>query len=207
MKFQIECGKKLNDTLADIHRLVHRAIDGDPLAREQIVELCRNQIERTIRRLLGPQRSEEDRRDALQRYFIALFESLHRYEGLAHFCAFANRIAYHQTQQYLQSNNWESLCPMDPTGAGNPLSFQRAPDHSPEQHATHREFLEQIATQLRAQLSDQEWICFNYHFVDALSITQIAKIMGLSRAQIDQRLHHIRIVARAIRDTLEQEGD
>lgn len=159
---------------------VQQIVRGDAAARERFVVQFHESVYRWLRYLTGSGQ-EETAQELTQETFLAALRGLDRFEGRSALVTWLHRIAYHQFTHWLrdrrQQEHWhtgleaaEELA--DPTGknAWESLCLRQA----------------------LKQLSEAHRDTFILHYVQQLSVQEVAEVLEVPPGTIQSRLYHAR---------------
>lgn len=156
--------------------LVARLRAGDPLALEELVEAFQPRMLRLVHRLLG---WSGDAEDLVQDVFVAALENLPRFRGEARLSTWLTAIAVNRCRAHMR---WRRL-----RETALQLMFHRlsaAPNGRPPGHNEIHDEVRRAVRTLRSRY--REVVVLRYF--EELSNAEVAEVLGISPAAVEQRL-------------------
>lgn len=169
--------------------LVLRSQDGDAAALEQLIRRWHEPLLRHASRLTGSVNDEA--RDVLQNAWMAIVRNLRRLDDPAHFRAWAYRIVTNKCADRVRARQRERRL-----NENARRSLSR--DEVNHNHAS--DDIGQLRSALRA-LPDDRRLLLSMHYLDGLSVGEIAIALSLPPGTVKSRLFHAR---EQLRHTLER---
>ena len=155
-----------------------RIVGGDELERSRFVTLFHGPIYRWLRHLCA---SDEAARELTQETFVEALQSMARYEGRATLSTWVHRVAYYRYTHWLREQrrdrHWH--VPLD-----------TAADRADPASKAHWESL--YLREALAQLSEDHRDTFVLHYVQQLSVPEVAEVLGVPPGTVQSRLFHAR---------------
>jgi len=168
---------------ARLERLVACFRAGDVVAFEDLYRLTRDDVARTLWRLLG-RRSDLD--DLLQETYLQLFKSLKTYRGDAKVRTFLYRVCANVALMHLR---WWRRRPEEPWAeVPEELSANATPEQAAQAAQASRLVQRALST-----LPAKKRIVFVYHEVCGLMPEEIAEAVDAPVNTVRSRLHHARL--------------
>lgn len=155
---------------------------GDPTAATALHDRVRPQVDRTVRRLLGPRDVDHD--DVAQLAMIELVSTIDRYRGDCSLDSWTSTITAHVVFKHIRRRKTERRIfgELDPAA----LSEVRSPLRTGQQ-ATARSVMRRVLVHLDAVDESKAWT-FVLHDVCGYDLREIAQITGVSVAAAQTRL-------------------
>jgi RNA polymerase sigma-70 factor (ECF subfamily) len=162
-------------------------VSGDEPAKSRFVVAFHGPIYRWLRYLSG---SDDAAQELTQEAFLEALQSVSRYEGRASLSTWMHRVAYYRYTHWLREQRrdirWHAPLESaeeyaDPAGQANWESL--------------------CLRQALAQLSEEHRDTFVLHYVQALSVPEVAEVLGIPPGTVQSRLFHAR---RRLRDLLSE---
>lgn len=178
--------------------LIARAIQGDGEAFGALVEPYLGLFSAGIQRIL---QDVHDTQDALQEALLALFTQLHRFQGKSKFSTWAYRVCLNEALMFRRSrmrrreDALEDFMP-HPTPEGPRTRKEGLPDLSHEPTALERAEEQQIRQRVQeglGRLSEEQRTVFVLRDLEGMDTEEIARMLGISRGLVRQRLHRARL--------------
>ena len=162
-----------------------RIVDGDESERSRFVTHFHGPIYRWVRHLCG---NDDAAQELTQETFIEALQSIARYEGRATLSTWVHRVAYYRYTHWLREQrrdrHWH-------------VSLDQAADCADPASKAHWESL--YLREALAQLSEDHRDTFVLHYVQQLSVPEVAEVLGVPPGTVQSRLFHAR---RRLRDLL-----
>jgi RNA polymerase sigma-70 factor (ECF subfamily) len=163
-------------------QLIADAVAGDPKALDALVKSHQSRVAALAHRLLG---WPGDVDDVVQDAFVAMFEGLPRFRGRCRLSTWLFRITVNTCRRHRRRRALTKITPrLRMTVAG-------APESRPSAALTRRETTGRIRAALEAlRPRDREVVVLRYF--EALSMEDIAEILGIRRNAAEARLSRAR---------------
>lgn len=162
-----------------------RIVDGDESEKSRFVTTFHGQIYRWLRHLCG---SDDAAQELTQETFIESLQSIARYEGRATLSTWVHRIAYfrytHWLREQRRDRRWH-------------VSLDMAAVCADPSAKAHWESL--CLREALAQLSEDHRDTFMLHYVQQLSVPEVAQVLDVPPGTVQSRLFHAR---KRLRDLL-----
>lgn len=168
--------------------LVLRSQDGDAAALEQLIRRWHAPLLRHACRLTG---TADEARDVLQTAWLAIIRGLRRLDDPAHFRAWAYRIVTNKSADWVRARQRDRQL--------NEQVKQSMPRNEPTS-AQQRDDIEPLHRAMRALPADRR-LLLSMHYLDGLSVGEIAVALSLRPGTVKSRLFHAR---EHLRQTLER---
>ena len=162
---------------------MEQALVADSISFEQLVAAHEGRVRRLAHRLLGWRDGSSDMDDVVQDVFLAAMKNLPRFRGEASIGTWLtrmtiNRCRTHRRKQFLKLRWLGKQSVSDETP---PTSYLAADETSAKVRAA----VQQLSPSYR------EVIVLLY--LEELSVSEIAMLLGISRAAVDVRVHRARV--------------
>jgi RNA polymerase sigma-70 factor, ECF subfamily len=171
-------------TQAD-EQLVERVKGGDLSAFEQLMRRHNQKLYRAVRSVL-----RDEVEDVMQDTYLAAFRQLHQFAGRAKFSTWLLRIGFNEAlarmRRHARMVDLDEL-PENQTTVGGKYGTVR----TPEQQASNHEVLAIVEAALDRIPDDYRQV-FMLRMIDSLDTAEVADVLGLSEAAVQQRLHRAR---------------
>ena len=170
----------------EVLELVSRCQGGDREALGAFYRAYRNDVARTLYRVLGP---HSDLEDVLQEVFIEVFKSLPRFRGDSKLSTWLYRVCFNVALQRLRKRRRQAEVPL-PEGDKMPARYERS-DATPQRTL---ETQERMATVYRIldQLAPKKRLVFILHEIEGHEPKEIASMVGAPVLTVRTRLHYAR---------------
>jgi RNA polymerase sigma-70 factor (ECF subfamily) len=165
--------------------LLERCRAGERAALGEFYRLYRNDVVRTLSRVLGPGRG--DLEDVLQDVFIEAFRSLGRFRGDAKLSTWLYRVCVNLALQRLRKRKRLAEVPII-DGAQLPES---GTDETPEKGLENRRRLDAVY-RILDRLSPKKRMVFVLHEIEGHEPKEIAQLVGAPVLTVRTRLHYAR---------------
>jgi RNA polymerase sigma-70 factor (ECF subfamily) len=155
--------------------------EGDPSAATSLHDRVRPQVDRTIRRLLGP--GDVDHEDVAQQAMIELVFTIDRYRGDCSLDSWTSTLTAHVVYKHIRRRKTERRLfgALDPDDAS-----LRSPSRTSHE-AVARDLMQRVLTHLDRIDENKAWT-FVLHDVCGHDLREIAQITGVSVAAAQARL-------------------
>lgn len=173
--------------------LIHRFLDGDSSAFEALVRKYQGPIARLCYSVL---QNEARIPDVVQEVFVSVYQALATFRGEASFKTWLYRIAVHEALRFAKraSRLEKMFAETDEDDISHlydrALSLQIS-DESPEGNAL-SEQQKKIVQDAMACLSENHHVVLNLHYVDGLSVEEMAEVLALPVGSVKSRLYYAR---------------
>jgi RNA polymerase sigma-70 factor (ECF subfamily) len=165
-------------------------VSGDEPARSRFVLVFHGPVYRWLRYLCA---CDDAAQELTQETFLEALQSMARYEGRASLSTWVHRVAYYRYTHWLREQRKERRW--------------RAPLEEAEAHADPSGKSEWEALCLRqalAQLSEDHRDTFVLHYIQQLSVSEVAGVLSVPAGTVQSRLFHAR---RRLRELLHDSVD
>jgi RNA polymerase sigma-70 factor (ECF subfamily) len=178
--------------------LIAAALKGDGDAFSDLVKPYLGLFSAGIHRIL---QDPVDTQDALQEALLSIHTELHRFLGKSKFSTWAYRICINEALMLRRSrirrreDTIEDFMPHF-SDDGHVMSRESQLEISKEPTALDRVEEEQVRAKVReglALLSDEQRAVFIMRDIEGMDTEEVAKILGISRGLVRQRLHRARL--------------
>jgi len=178
--------------------LIAAALKGDGDAFSDLVKPYLGLFSAGIHRIL---QDPVDTQDALQEALLSIHTELHRFLGKSKFSTWAYRICINEALMLRRSrirrreDTIEDFMPHF-SDDGHVMSRESQLETSKEPTALDRVEEEQVRAKVReglALLSDEQRAVFIMRDIEGMDTEEVAKILGISRGLVRQRLHRARL--------------
>lgn len=178
--------------------LIAAALKGDGDAFSDLVKPYLGLFSAGIHRIL---QDPVDTQDALQEALLSIHTELHRFLGKSKFSTWAYRICINEALMLRRSrirrreDTIEDFMPHF-SDDGHVMSRENQLETSKEPTALDRVEEEQVRAKVReglALLSDEQRAVFIMRDIEGMDTEEVAKILGISRGLVRQRLHRARL--------------
>ncbi len=163
----------LSETLTD--DLIQQAADGDRQAQAEIYHALGERLHLLVRRIVGP----EDSEDVSQDVFVQLFRKLHTFQFQSSFVTWAYRLAVNHALQHLRSRRRHKTVELDDANVAG-----KTDGASLETRELLERGLQMLDPELRVILQLKE--------IDQLPYEEIAKVIGIPAGTVGSRLNRAR---------------
>jgi len=183
--------------------LIAIALKGDGEAFSELVKPYLGLFSAGIHRIL---QDPVDTQDALQEALLSIHTELHRFLGKSKFSTWAYRICLNEALMLRRSrirrreDTIEDFMPRF-SDDGHLMSREGLLESSKEPTALDRVEEEQVRTKVReglAHLSDEQRAVFIMRDIEGMDTEEVAKMLGISRGLVRQRLHRARLGLRGV---------
>lgn len=168
---------------AKARALVGRIQEGEIGAFDELYQLTRADVARTLYHLVGRRAEMED---LLQEAYLALLKAVKGFRGEARFRTFLYRVCANVALMHLR---WWRRRPEQAVADFPDLA---SPAASPEAQAQAREAQALVARALE-KLSAKKRVVFVFHELVGLGPEEISEAVGVSPNTVRSRLHHARL--------------
>ena len=162
-----------------------RIVEGDELEKTRFVVTFHGPIFRWLRHLCG---SEDAAQELTQETFVEALQAIARFEGRASLSTWVHRVAYYRYTHWLREQRRDRRwhVPLDAAAeVADPAARAKW------------ELL--CLREAMAQLSEDHRDTFVLHYVQELSVPEVAQVLGIPPGTVQSRLFHAR---RRLRDLL-----
>jgi RNA polymerase sigma-70 factor (ECF subfamily) len=151
---------------------------GDERARSQFVTTFHGQIYRWLRYLCA---SVDAAQELTQDTFVEALQAITRFEGRASISTWLHRVAYYRYTHWLRERrrDLQWLAPLEAADASVDTTS-----------SSHWESL--CLKEALAQLSEEHRDTFVLHYVQQLSVLEVAEVLGVPAGTVQSRLFHAR---------------
>jgi len=163
-----------------------RIVNGDESERTRFVMTFHGPIFRWLRHLCA---SDEAAQELAQETFIEALQSMARYEGRATLSTWVHRVAYYRYTHWLREQRRDRRWH---------VPLETAAECADPTAKAHWESL--YLREALAQLSEDHRDTFVLHYVQQLSVPEVAEVLGIPPGTVQSRLFHAR---RRLRDLLQ----
>lgn len=183
-------------TAADIYDewLVIRAQSGDDAALRLLVSRWHARLYRHARRLVQQAHAADD---ITQDAWLAIVRSLRRLNDPARFAPWAYRIVTNKCSDWIRKQSRDKARFQQFDAAGDAIVVNSAAVDAVEHAAGHDDELHALRCAMR-ELSSVHQATLALHYLDGLSIAEIAVAMHVPPGTVKSRLHHAREHLRAV---------
>ena len=164
----------------DDHALVERVRSGDPLAWRALYERYSQPVFRFLSALGVP---AEEREDAAQDVFVAVFRGLKQFRGEAQLSTWIYRIAARHASHLGRRRRMRSFLSILPWHEAEP-----EPQPDPAEKASELRLLDRLL----AKLSPKKRMVLVLFEIEGLGVNEIANVMGCPPNTVWSRLRHAR---------------
>jgi RNA polymerase sigma-70 factor (ECF subfamily) len=173
-------------------RLIEAAKGG---RRAPFGELCERHVKRVFYVTRRIMRHREDAEDAVQDCFLSAFLHLKDFDGRSQFATWLTRIAINAALAKLRKKRGIREVPMDEPNASLERETQREiPDGAPDPEETYRlRERRQIVDAAVSELRPRVRKVVELHHLQEHSVSETARILGISVAAAKARMFHARI--------------
>ncbi len=174
--------------------LASRSLNGDLEAFEELVNRFKNRVFALVYRIVGQQQEAED---VTQEVFLAVYEKLYQYDNSKKFAPWIFRIATNASISALRRKKKVVLLNFEE-------NYTRAYDLNPSPISTdphlmfERQELEQEINKAIKQLPDNYRVVITLRYHLDLDNQEIADVLGISRENVEVRIHRARRALRKI---------
>lgn len=183
--------------------LIARAVQGDGDAFSSLVQPHLNLFTAGIYRIL---QDAQDTQDALQEALLSIYRNLYRFEGKSRFSTWAYRVCLNEALMLRRSRSRrreDALEDFMPQFApdGHLMTRDVISDGNQDPSALDKVQQDQIRIRVREGLdclSDEQRAVFIMRDLEGLDTSEVAKLLGISRGLVRQRLHRARLGLRGI---------
>lgn len=164
--------------------LIHRVLDGDRSAFNELVVKYRNRVMGLVVRMLGDRTEAED---VAQDVFVKAYRGLNGFHGEALFSTWLYRIAANSCMNHRKRPKRERYLPAD-----DPVLSP--PDFASNPHVVVEERqLKLLIEQAIQDLSEEQRVVLILRDIEGLSYEAIADTLGLELGTVRSRLHRARM--------------
>lgn len=183
--------------------LIAKALSGDGDAFSDLVKPYMGLFTAGIHRIL---QDPLDTQDALQEALLSIHTELHRFLGKSKFSTWAYRICLNEALMLRRSrirrreDTLEDFMPHF-SEDGHLMGKESLLETSREASAMEKVEEEQVRQKIReglAHLSDEQRAVFIMRDIEGMDTEEVAKVLGISRGLVRQRLHRARLGLRGI---------
>jgi RNA polymerase sigma-70 factor (ECF subfamily) len=180
MNQQYSTGSQRSESVGDDQALVERFRNGDLLAWRAIYDRYAQPVFRFVSALGVP---PEEREDAAQEVFVAVYRGLARFRGEAQLSTWIYRIAARHASHLGRRRRMRSYLSILPWHEGEP---ELPPD--PAEKASELRLLDMLL----AKLSPKKRMVIVLFEIEGLGVNEIANVMGCPANTVWSRLRHAR---------------
>ena len=162
----------------DDREWAQRIVSGDDHEKTRFVVAYHGPIYRWLRYLCA---TDDAAQELTQETFVEALQSIARFEGRASLSTWIHRVAYYRYTHWLRERRRELMwrAPME-----------AADSHPDPSVAAHWESL--CLREALAQLSEDHRDTFMLHYVQQLSVPEVAEVLGIPAGTVQSRLFHAR---------------
>ncbi len=179
-----------------LDQLVRRMQSGDAEAASDLYLQCRDDLYYYIMKTVNDPHLAED---LLQDTFMEILQTVDKLKEPAAFVAWSRQIAYHRCTGYFRKRH-ELLADENEDGQTVFDTVEEEREEFIPEEALNREDLKQTIHQMMADLPEEQRSALLLRYFDELSVSDIAKIQGVSEGTVKSRLNYGR---KAMRQTVE----
>jgi RNA polymerase sigma-70 factor, ECF subfamily len=183
--------------------LIAQALKGDGEAFSNLVKPYLGLFSAGIHRIL---QDPVDTQDALQEALLSIHTELHRFLGKSKFSTWAYRICLNEALMLRRSrirrreDTLEDFMPRF-SEEGHVMGREGLLESSREPSALERVEEEQVRERVQeglTRLSDEQRAVFVMRDIEGMDTEEVAKVLGISRGLVRQRLHRARLGLRGV---------
>lgn len=179
-----------------LNQLVVRMQQGDADAASDLYLGCRDDLYYYIMKTVNDSHLAED---LLQDTFMEILETVDKLKEPAAFVVWSRQIAYHRCTAYFRKRH-ELLADENEDGQTIFDTVEEEREEFIPEEALNRDDLKQTIHQMMAELPEEQRAALLLRYFDELSVSDIAKIQGVSEGTVKSRLNYGR---KAMRQTVE----
>ncbi len=172
--------------------LASRACSGDLSAYEELVNRYKNSVFAIVYRMVGQYQEAED---ITQEVFISVYEKLYQFDTSKRFSPWLYRIATNASISALRRKKKVVMLNFDETYAQSP---DPAPDEFNPEHAYERQELREEIQKAIAELPESYRVVIALRYQSDLNNQEIADILGVSKENVEVKVHRARKALRRI---------
>lgn len=172
--------------------LASRACSGDLSAYEELVNRYKNSVFAIVYRMVGQYQEAED---ITQEVFISVYEKLYQFDTSKRFSPWLYRIATNASISMLRRKKKVVMLNFDETYAQSP---DPAPDEFNPEHAYERQELREEIQKAIAELPESYRVVIALRYQSDLNNQEIAEILGISKENVEVKVHRARKALRGI---------
>ncbi|MEN6327322.1 MAG: sigma-70 family RNA polymerase sigma factor [Syntrophomonas sp.] len=175
--------------------LAKQTLHGKLSAFEELIERYKNIVFSVVYRILGQYQEAED---VTQEVFITVYEKMYQFDSSRRFGPWINRIAVNTCVTYLRKNRKVITLSFDETaGKQYELPYRVAYTDDPELVFEKAELKQEIDAALM-ELSESYRLIIIMRFRMELNNQEIAEILGISKENVEVKVHRARKALRKI---------
>lgn len=174
--------------------LATQALNGELSAFEELVNRYKNSVFSIIYRMLGQYHEAED---VSQEVFITVYQKLYQFDTNKKFAPWIHKIAVNTAISYLRKNRKVVTLNFDETYIQNNDYFPSLHIVDPELTIERKELREDIEEAIK-ELSENYKIVIILRYQLELSNQEIADTLGISKENVEVRVHRARKALRKI---------
>lgn len=175
--------------------LAQQTLRGKLSAFEELVERYKNIVFSIVYRILGQYQEAED---VTQEVFITVYEKMYQFDSNRRFGPWINRIAVNACVNHLRKNRKVITLSFDETaGKQYETAYRVSYDDDPELVFEKVELKQEIDAAL-LELSDSYRLIINLRFRMEFNNQEIAEILGISKENVEVKVHRARKALRKI---------
>lgn len=175
--------------------LARQTMRGKLSAFEELVERYKNVVFSVVYRILGQYQEAED---VTQEVFITIYEKMHLFDSSRKFGPWINRIAVNTSVTYLRKNHKVITLSFDETiGKQYDHPYRVTYEDDPELVFEKTELKREIDAALM-ELSEQYRLIIVLRFRMELSNQEISEYLGISKENVEVKVHRARKALRKI---------
>lgn len=184
-------------TADDIYNelLVLRSQDGDVEAVEKLIHRWSPRLLRHAYRLTG---DRDAAADTAQEAWVAIMRGLARLNDPARFPAWAYRITT------FKCADWTRRRSRDRAHHDHDVQRQRDLDNRADEPSQSNDAVELLRHAMR-QLGGEHYAALSLHYLDGLSVKEIASAMNIPKGTVKSRLHHARQILKTTMERMNHE--
>lgn len=172
--------------------LASRACSGDLSAYEELVNRYKNSVFAIVCRMVGQYQEAED---ITQEVFISVYEKLYQFDTSKRFSPWLYRIATNASISALRRKKKVVMLNFDETYAQSP---DPAPNEFDPEYAYERQELREEILQAIAELPESYRVVIALRYQSDLNNQEIAEILGVSKENVEVKVHRARKALRRI---------
>lgn len=189
----------------DITNNVNKALKGD---QEALSELYYATYQKTHAIAISILKNEQDADDIVQESYIKAFSSLPQLKNAKDFEPWLGRIVSNKCKDYLKKNKPILFSAQSTDEDSEPFEWSiedESKEYDPEAVLVSSDTKKQIMNLLNT-LPDEQRICFIYHVVQEMKISEIAELLEVSEGTVKSRINYAKSKMQTKINELENQG-
>lgn len=184
--------------------LIKAHLNGDAYAFEVLVKKYQNSIAKLCYSIL---RSQNGVTDVTQNVFLGVYRGLKKYRGDASFKTWIYKIAVHETLTYLKKEKkWTRLIDENKSlSEVEELQFITLEQQESPESLVLNQQKKNLIEKAISKLSQNHRLVLHLHYLQDLSVQEVAYILEIPEGSVKSRLYYSRIELKKLLESLHEE--